>query len=142
MTVKKLISGHNLLEMVVACFIFLTISTGLVGVWISMAKEMGLANSRLVGQHLAEQVMEECVAAGYKNVDALNGARPDIVMKEVDRDTEQRFTYKVTVAVTPMGAGAVVGPTQQWKVVKVNVAWHDAVGDSSIEFKTLLARHD
>lgn len=139
---RKAPLGHNLLEMMVACFIFLTIVTGLTGVWISLAKDQNLANSRLVAQHLAEQVMEECIAAGYKNVDSLTVGRPPITMNEVDRGNVQVFTYRVQVSVYPMGAGAVVAdPGQTWKVVTVRVSWHDATGDSTIEFKTQLARH-
>ncbi len=134
--------GHNMLEMMIACFIFVTISTALTGVWISLAKDQGLASSRLVAQHLAEQVMEECIAAGYKNVDSLAGTRPNITMNETDRDAVQTFSYGVVVTVFPTGPGAVVAdPGQTWKVVTVKVSWHDAHGDSNIEFKTLLARH-
>lgn len=139
---KRRRRGHNMLEMMMACFIFLTISTALTGVWISLSRQQNLANSRLVGQHLAEQVMEECIAAGYKNVDSLTGPRPNITMNEIDRDTVQVFSYTVVVTVYPTGDGAVVAdPGQTWKVVTVKVTWHDSVGDSSIEFKTLLARH-
>jgi hypothetical protein len=134
--------GHNMLEMMIACFIFVTIATALTGVWISLAKDQGLASSRLVAQHLAEQVMEECIAAGYKNVDSLMGPRPNITMNETDRGNVQTFTYGVVVTVYPTGAGAVVAdPGQTWKVVTVKVFWRDAHGDSHIEFKTLLARH-
>ena len=142
MSRRLYVRGHNLLEMVIACFVFLTIATGLAGLWIQLAKEMGVANSKLVGQHLAEQVMEECIGAGYTNIDSFNGPRPNIIMNEVDRGAVQQFTYQVTVSVTPMGVGAVISATEAWKVVKVRVQWHDSLGDSNIEYKTLLAKHD
>lgn len=133
--------GHNLLELLVGIVVFLTATTGLLGVWVQLSRQQGQSTALLVGQHLAEQVMEESIGAGFTNVHLLNGVRPPIVMKETNRSGVLLYEYKVEIQVTPPAAGAVVSASEPWKVIRVIVKWHDSVGDGSCEFKTLLAQH-
>jgi hypothetical protein len=113
--------GHNLLEMIIACFIFSTVAIGLTTVWIQHSRTMERAGGRMVGQFLANEIMEECIAAGYDKVDALVGARPDMVMKEVVRDAPKAVTYTATVEVSP----ATTPDGLAIKVVKVTVYWDE-----------------
>ena len=141
--------GHNLLEMIIACFIFTTVAVGLTAVWIQHSKAMEFAGSRLVGQFLANQLMEECIAAGYDTVDELGGPRPDFVMNEIVRSENKTVIYQATITIVPMdGASghpiapiATTGsPTDPFpKEVTVKVEWDQQNGKGEIEYKSVLA---
>lgn len=124
--------GHNLLEMILACFLFLVASMGLCGVWMQHSKAMGLASCRLMAQHLGQATMEDCIGAQYANVDRLVG-QTTIGMNEVIRDKPISSSYVLNVTVTN-------DVVQNWKVVRVLVKWHDQLGDSQLQYKTLLAK--
>lgn len=127
-------SGHNLLEMIAAAFVFLVASMGLAGVWMQHAKAMGMASHRLIAQHLAQEQMEECIGAKFRNVDGLQGVRPLITMNEVVKGKALSANYVTVVNVTPED------PVEHWKVVTVTVYWKDAAGLAQLQYKTLLAK--
>jgi len=123
-----------MLEMIIATFVFLIASLGLAGVWMQHSKAMGLASSRLIAQHLGQEQMEECLAAKFENVDGYAGARPPVVMNEVIRDKPHTATFSLVVTVAPED------PVEHWKVVTVTVSWRDQLGNSQLQYKSLLAK--
>lgn len=126
--------GHNLLEMILAAFIFSTVALGTTAVWIQHSRVMAQSGGRLVGQFLANQLMEECIAAGYDSVGTLTGPRPEIVMNEIVRDVNKSVTYVPTVTVVePTGALTM-------RLVTVRVEWDEQNGRGFVEYESQLAQ--
>ena len=71
--------GFNLLEVVLAGFLFATVTSALVGVWITYARATAAGRTMLVANHLAQNVMEQQLALGW-------AAEP------LPPDPERRFT--------------------------------------------------
>lgn len=133
-------SGHNLLEMIIATFIFSTVLLGLTSVWMQHSRVMERAGGRLVGQFLANQLMEECIAAGYDLVSnlATNPASPpeplelSETMRGIKKDVEYRPT--ITVVDTPVPGS----PNARMKLVTVRVEWDEHNGTGWIDYTSQL----
>lgn len=124
-------SGHNLLEVMVAAFVFSAVSLMLLGIWTSHSKAMGKARGYLVASHLGEQVMEQCVTAGYDQVHQLITSTPEkIDMESAYRGKTTTWTYSYQVAVSNV--------TSQVRSVNVTVSWHDQTGDRQVKYETTL----
>ena len=115
-------SGHNLLEMIIATFIFSTVLLGLTSVWMQHSRVMERAGGRLVGQFLANQLMEECIAAGYDLVSnlATNPASPPeplelsvsdaaAILRDNGVEEEKILAFRDSCA-TQFGDGATLNP--------------------------------
>ena len=139
---RRRVRGHNLLEMIIACFIFSTVAIGLTTVWIQHSRTMMRAGGRMVGQFLANQVMEECIAAGWDSVDTFDPNTADgaptvgtpINMNEIVRDSNKVTVYTPSVNVerTTMAGGIEV------KMVTVRVEWDEQEGRGWIEYSSQL----
>lgn len=130
--------GHNLLEMILATFIFSTVALGTTAVWIQHSRVMNKSGGRLVGQFLANELMEECLAAGYDSVDTLAGTRPDIVMEETVRDADKSVTYYPSVVLDPKPPDT--SGVLQMRTVTVRVEWDEQEGRGFVEYQSQLAK--
>ncbi len=130
--------GHNLLEMILATFIFSTVALGTTAVWIQHSRVMNKSGGRLVGQFLANELMEECLAAGYDSVDTLAITRPEIEMREIVRDAEKVTLYQPTITVADL---SIPGPSGNLtpKLVTVRVEWDEQEGRGFVEYQSQLA---
>ncbi len=127
--------GHNLLEMLVATMIFVTVMISIASVYQYIATETARNRERLVGQYLARGLMEKCVAARYTNVvelastgtlvDATPAVYPPVQM--IYRKDGQVITtvfyseVRVDESADPVFT---VGNTSA-RIVTVRVSWED-----------------
>ena len=77
LSTRRSISGHNLLEAIIAGMLFAAVTVSLMGVWDIQFKAMLKSKETAVASFLAERIMEECVAAGFENVEGLYPQDPD-----------------------------------------------------------------
>lgn len=120
--------------MVMAAVLFATVSVGFLGLWAHHYYSMGRARSALVGQYLAEQMMEECIAARYQLVDNKRtlGTPLTFTMRTTVRGESQDVVYEAYVDTAE--------PTPGMKLVTVTVAWRDKGIRRGIQYKTYLFR--
>lgn len=126
-------AGHNLLEMIVAVFIFSFVAIGVVGVWVMHYRTMERANGRLAAQFLASELVEQCVAAGWQGVDHLQESPEVFTLKETVRDVPKEVEYTSEVLV--------LARTPRLKEVTVKVLWREQGKTGKLEYKTLLAKN-
>ncbi len=126
-------SGHNLLEMIVAVFIFSFVAIGVVSIWVMHYKSMEKANGRLAAQFLASELTEQCVAAGWQGVDTLQGSPENFTLKETVRDVPKEVQYTSAVLVE--------NRTPRLKEVTVRVLWRESGRTGKLEYKSLLAKN-
>ena len=62
---RRGLRGFNLLEVVLAGFLFATVTSSLVGVWITYARATAAGRTMLVANHLAQNIMEQQLAMGW-----------------------------------------------------------------------------
>ncbi len=129
-------AGHSLLEAILACMIFVTVVTVLTSVWMWYGRSVAASRYVLVGTQLGEELIEQCVAAGFEDVDQLQtqGGTRDITMRTTMRGQQIEVVYRCTVEVDR--------PTTDLKRVKVRVSWEDQLGPEEIRFETLLFRQE
>ena len=132
------ISGHSLLEMILAALIFSTVAVGVLAVWVMQHKAVSKAGHVLVAQYFGEQLMEECIAARYEAVDSLdsdvNPVEP-LELNEVEKDQERTVRYEATIDVQDIQVQSGIDDT---KLVIVTVTWEGNDGRSQVDFRTYL----
>lgn len=130
--------GFNLLEVILAGFIFATITASMVGVWITYAKATSKGRSLLVATHLAERVMEQQLALGWSAVslDRDEEERRFVVTQSVD-GAESRIAYYYWVDVEdlsdtsdPLNLGL--------KKIVVTVEWQSPEGSRTVSCESLV----
>lgn len=87
--------GHNLLEVIIAVFIFLTVLVLLMSVWGLYHKALTKSKDRLVASNLAVSLIERHIAMGYKNLNADVGkdkTYPPVTFMSVVRGRIQKLT--------------------------------------------------
>lgn len=129
-------AGHSLLEAVLACMIFITVVTILTSVWMWYGSSVAASRYVLVGTQLGEELIEQCVAAGFEDVDQLqtHGGTRDITMRTTMRGQQIEVVYRCGVEVD--------SPVSDLKRVKVRVSWEDRLGPEEIRFETLLFKQE
>ena len=135
---KKRPRGHNLLEMMFAVLLFSTVVIALLGVWGTYARAIGKARYNLVATYLGEQVMENCIAAKYANIELFKAKFPQTLNSRAKiRGTEILTTFTTSVETQDLNPNT--------KIVKVKVEWNEkgAVNTEtrSLEYHTLLTRN-
>ncbi|MGE0492606.1 MAG: hypothetical protein AB7S38_25550 [Vulcanimicrobiota bacterium] len=122
-------SGHNLLEVVVAAFVFALLVLFASGLWAAYARAAVQSRDHLVATHLGRTVMEATVNQGY---DSAVGGGPYTLNMEVELDgqvTQIPYRYTVTVNETMPGL----------KTVTVAVSYSYQEKTTELSFETLLA---
>jgi type II secretory pathway pseudopilin PulG len=115
--------GYSLLEMVVAAFIFATVSVALAGVFSYHYRAIGSSRLFLVGQHLARSRMEELLAAGFEKAPLFHDGAvtpPPIEVEFTIRDEVIKTQFDVATTVVP-------GPAPPGHLTcTVTVSWAEA----------------
>lgn len=127
--------GFNLLEVILACFLFALIVVFSVSVWITHYKAIGKSRYDMLGMYLATQKIEECIAKGY------SGAAPEGPLV-IGIDTTARgqrstidFTYEVVEEFLPSPPNP-----PNMKSMQVIVNWKDPLGNpKEVRVETLLS---
>lgn len=130
------VSGHSLLEMIVASLIFVSVVVSVTSVWVWYGRAVGLSRYVLVGSQLGEELIEQCVGAGYHHVDALvtpTGTPRKITMRTKMRGQVIEVVYNCVVKVED---------SSPLKRVSVEVFWETDGGPEKIAFETLLFRQE
>ncbi len=127
-------AGLGLLETVVASMIFISVVVVLATVWAWYGKAVASSRYVLVGTQLGEELIEQCVGAGYERVEQLvttGGTPREVTLRTRMRDQWVEVTYRTVVEVE-MDSG------DELKRVRVCVSWEDETGPEEIAFETLL----
>lgn len=114
--------GFNLLEVVLAGFLFATVTSALVGVWITYARATAAGRTMLVANHLAQNVMEQQLALGWAAVPL--PADPDrrFTLVQIVGDAESPVDYFYSVDVEDTSEDGNV-MALSLKRIKVTVEW-------------------
>lgn len=132
MTGKK--SGHNLLEVIIASFIFSVAALSFVGVWSHFYSAVTHSRNRIIGNALARGFLEEKIAWGYQACVPTGGpvAGAPIVVESEFRgrpsNCEFNSSYQVNDATTT------------FRRVQVSVAWKDHTGQKDVRYEAYLYR--
>lgn len=113
-------SAFNLLEMMLACMIFSTCIIMMSGVWVIHNSAVGRSRMLMIGTHVAEEVLQEAVALGYKNLpdppDSTTGTvNVNTTLRSANVSTQYKWTRTIAVA----------GSLGQLKSIQVVVEWQD-----------------
>lgn len=133
--------GFNLLEVVIASFLFSVVAVAFLGVWGMQVRAMEKSRHNLVATMLAEEIIEEIMSAGYE-LTPLTEGEPKLGF--VDMEMEHRGAngewatitsrYESEVTVTEIGTG-----DDRLKQVTVKVTWDDSSHVGEIVLETYLA---
>ncbi|MEW6284123.1 MAG: hypothetical protein AB1758_36250 [Candidatus Eremiobacterota bacterium] len=127
--------GYNLLEVTLAAFLFAVIVVFSVTVWGSHARAIGKARYDMLGNFLASQKLEECIARGYSGVDIMStppaGMQVDLTTTVRGRESSTTYTYFILIQTVPGRA--------KLKSVCVLVRWQGLTGPREVRLETLLA---
>lgn len=128
-------NGFSLVETVIAAFIFITTVAGILSVWTAHSRGIAKARMVLVANELSEQLMEECVAARFQNVellsDAVTGPKPPVEIDFMIKNRPLKAVFYPNVTVVDR---LTVGLEVVIKEVRVEIEWTDstnATGDRS-----------
>lgn len=134
--------GHSLLEAVLAAMIFSIVAVLLMGVWDMQFKAMSKSKEMVVASYLAERVMEDCIAAGYRVMAGEDDYEPlyqvpvELRVRARTRAGEKEAVY-VATATTEKHADF---PTDPQIFVTVKVTYTDSTGPNSVTYTTSLHR--
>lgn len=142
------VRGFNLLEVVIAAFIFSASCIAFLGVWGQQVRALEKTRHRLVANFLAEDLIEESMAAGYQKTHVTDADHPaqleDIKMKISTRGPSSKgledweeieVLYHVSREVTIFG----VAGKDKLKQVVVKVTWDDSTKVGEVVLETILA---
>lgn len=134
--------GHSLLEAVLASMIFAVVAVLLMGVWDMQFRALSKSTEKVVASYLAERVMEDCIAAGYRVMLGEGDYQPlyqvpvELRVRSRTRAGQKEAVYVATAKVERH----VNFPTDPQIFVTVNVAYKDSSGPNSITYATALHR--
>ena len=126
--------GFNLLEVVMATFMFSVIAIIFTGVWGQHMRAMEKSRHYLVGSHLAESLIEEKMARGYAAVQS-ETTNDSFQMLTRVKGVDINATYNYTVTVTDIGSS-----DDRKKAVLVRVYWdtEDTTQTGEVFLETVL----
>jgi type II secretory pathway pseudopilin PulG len=133
--------GFSLLEMIIACLLFTTVSISLLGVFTHHYRAIARSRSQLLAQHLARAKMTDLAASKFDGVDLLlpnPGPEKieDIPVEYEIRDQKITMNFEVwaerTLSTTGLGGE---------KNIAVWVYWKEQGLTRSVVYRTLLARN-
>lgn len=133
--------GFNLLEVVIASFIFSVSTIAFLGVWGMQARSIEKSRHKLVATLLAESLVEAVMQEGYEAT-AVSTLPVDI--EELPMETEIKdpqgnwhtttVIYEYTTTVTEIG-----GDDDRLKKVDISVTWEDSTKNGEVKLVTYLA---
>lgn len=142
MRFRRIPSGHSLLEAVLAAVIFAIISVFLMGVWDMQFKAMSKSKEMVVASYLAERVMEDCIAAGYKVMAGEDDFEPlyQVPVELKVRSRTRAGVREATYLATATTEQHVNFPADPQLFVTVKVEYTDSTGPNSVTYTTSLHR--
>ena len=135
--------GFNLLEVVIAAFIFSVSAVAFLGIWGLQARSVEKSRHRLVATLLAEQLAEDSLEAGYERTRLTeDGEEPennDIPITTETKDPRGNWgstdvLYHWEKRVTNIG-----GEDDRLKKVEIRVTWEDSTKNGEVKLVTYLA---
>ena len=140
--IHKSNGAFNLLEVVIASFLFSIISVAFLGVWGMQVRAAEKSRHNLVATLLAEQMIEEVMEQGYELTKVSTGTDPVLepILIEMELQGADGAWGKVNVAYQPhvevveFGAGS-----DKLKQVTVRVSWEDTTKTGEVVLETYLA---
>lgn len=136
-------SGFNLLEVVIAAFLFSTIAVAFLGVWGMQARGLEKARHNLVATMLAEELVEETMAEGYELTRVTEGEpEPKIINMETESKAPDGSWSVIPVTYTSTRTVEVIGDLDdddKLKMVTVRVTWEDTTKNGEVVLVTYLA---
>ena len=142
--------AFNLLEVVIAGFIFSTVSVAFLGVWGMQARALEKSRHHLLATKIAEQLIEDSMEKGFERMAATRGRnQPEsadnpetaehILTMELRSPSGEwgtvETTYHTSVSVDPVGD---VDDDRLKKVV-VSVDWDDSSKVGQVKLVTFLS---
>lgn len=138
--------GFNLLEVVVAAFIFSVVSIAFLGVWGQQVRAMEKSRHLMVATFLAEQLIEESRAGGYlqaKLTEESEGPEiePIIMTTETRNHSDPNVWDAIEVTYTTSREVRQFGDpdNDKLKQVIVKVSWEDTTKTGEVVLETFLA---
>ena len=142
--------AFNLLEVVIASFIFSAVAVAFLGVWGLQVRSLEKSRHRLVASLLAEEYIEQSMSDGFERT-PLTAAGEEPFEEELVMETERRdprvaspddenawqtieVKYRIQREVIAFGDDA-----DKLKQVLVTVSWDDTSGNGKIVLETYLA---
>ena len=131
-------AGFNLLEVVIGAFLFSTIAVAFLGVWGMQARGLEKSRHNLVATMLAEQMVEEAMAAGYER--AKDQEPTPIKMETEFRDKTGAWSVIPVEYTTEQTVAPIGDPDEdKLKLVTVKVTWEDSTRNGEVVLVTYLA---
>ncbi len=138
--------GFNLLEVIIASFIFAGISVSFLGVWGMQVRAVEKSRHLLVATYLAEQIMEEAISEGYEQLSVSEDGAEELedieIVNENRRKTgpadqwdEQIVLYRVTREVFEEGATS----DDRLRRIVVRVTWDDTTKTGEVLLESFVA---
>ena len=134
--------AFNLLEVVIAAFLFSIVSVAFLGVWGMQVRGAEKSRHNLVATLLAEQMIEEVMGQGYELTKESKDSDPP--MEPIKIQTESRGAngvwetidvfYQPEIEVKEIGGGG-----DKLKQVTVKVTWQDTTKTGEVVLETYLA---
>ena len=121
--------GHNLLEVIIATFIFLTLVVVTSGLWISYSRSIAKSRDHLVATHLGKTIIENAVDAGFDSAVSDGPSTLEMELETDGRVTKIPYTYSTTVT----------RPEAGLKRIIVSISYEFQGRTSELSFETLLS---
>lgn len=139
---KKRSDAFNLLEVVIAGFLFSIISVAFLGVWGMQVRGAEKSRHNLVATLLAEQMIEEVMGQGYELTKESAPEDPPMEPIEVEMESLGADGVWVTINVSyqpEIEVKEIGGAGDKLKQVTVRVSWEDTTKTGEVVLETYLA---
>lgn len=124
--------GFNLLEMIIAAMVFLTIVVALLGVWAQNAQMLQRDSNHLMASVIAQNVMESQLSLGFK-AEPIAETDFDVTHFVDGKAAVAHFTYRVDVTDTSVGPNDVA-----LKQCLVTVTWEENGNAKTLQLESML----
>lgn len=139
--------GFNLLEVIVASFLFAGISISFLGVWGMQVRAVEKSRHLLVATYLAEDIMETAISEGYEQLtvseDGPEELEPIVIINENRRKTgpadqwdTQTASYRASMEVFEEGSEA---DGDRLRRIVVRVTWDDTTKTGEVVLESYVA---
>jgi type II secretory pathway pseudopilin PulG len=132
--------GFNLLEVVIAAFLFSTIAVAFLGVWGMQARGLEKSRHKLVATMLAEQIVEEAMAEGYELTRVTEEPETSEIEMAIENRNKAGEWISIPVVYQTERVVAEIGVDEdKLKQVIVKVTWEDSTNTGEVTLVTYMA---